>query len=100
MEAYKLWVRRNRDLVRSLESLANVSRPIPAARFALVGVGRRETSPRSSAGPVSLIRVCPVDSGAALRTRGAHLAWGWLNRAVSWLLGGYSAGIVCFGWSL
>jgi hypothetical protein len=80
-------VRRNRDLVRSLESLANVIPPIPASCFALVGVGRRETLPRSSAGPLSLIRVRPVDSGDAFRTRDVHLAWGWLNRAVSWLLG-------------
>ena len=49
MEAYKLWVRRNRDLVRSLESLANV---IPRSRFPLgynhflLSVGPVKLSPR------------------------------------------------------
>ena len=50
MEAYTLWVRRNRDLVRSLESLANVN---PRSRFPLCFPHDHFLL---SVGPVSLVR--------------------------------------------
>jgi hypothetical protein len=60
MEAYKLWVRRNRDLVRSLESLANVIPPIPlpallpSQSFSAL-LWSRELSPSSIQGMMCLL---------------------------------------------